>query len=444
MSLRASRSTAGSRSDCSNRIPDATSQWQPIEKRRLGGAAGRYTLALMKWASFVSEEPFLEAALRQAAAEIVRQLEGAPADLLLVFVSPHHEKDYPELSGTLRLFFPTATIIGCTGGGVVGGGREIEHATAISVTAAALPGVRLRPFYLDQDQTELLEQEPSLWPELLDLGGEEPVHFVLLPDPHSCDARALLSSLDNAFPRSVKTGGLASGAVQPNDNALFLNESVYAEGAVGLAMAGALDVDTIVAQGCRPIGAPLFVTRVFRNRILELDGRRPTDLLSEVFAELPAPDRAVFRHSVCIGVVMKQGLSEYGHGDFLIRNLMGIDTETGVIMVGETLERGQVVQFHLRDAASSARDLEQLLKEYKQLGGPDPEGALLFSCLGRGATLYGEAHHDSRMIAHHLGPVPIGGFFCSGEIGPVHRKTFLHGFTSSIALFRSPRIAGGD
>ena len=201
---------------------------------------------------------------------------------------------------------------------------------------------------------------------------------------------------------------------------------------------GNVVMDTIVAQGCRPIGEPLFVTWAEENILCQIDGRRATEVLSELYDSLSESDRELFRSSLFLGVVMNEGQQVYEQGDFLIRNVIGMDPDSGVLAVGERLSNGQVVQFHLRDALTSATDLEIMLERCKQdLGGSNPEGALLFSCLGRGEQLYGVADHDSRMIAEQLGQLPIGGFFCNGEIGPVGGRSFLHGYTSSIAVFRA-------
>lgn len=394
----------------------------------------------MTWASFLSDASTLDQAVADAATAVLRQLGEAP-DLVVVFVSEHHAQDYPEVPAALRVHFPEAVLIGCSGGGVVGGGREVENGAALSITAARLPGVRLQAFHVESEVTDRLVESPGRWPEIVALDDAEPTHFILLPDPFSCDARGLLASLDMAFPASSKIGGMASGAQHPGDNALFVQDEVFPDGAAVLAINGPLDMDTIVAQGCRPIGPPLFVTAAFRNRILELDGRKPTDVLSELYEDLEVADRRLFRHSLFVGVVMSEGQREYEHGDFLIRNIVGLDGDTGMIAVGEMVERGQIVQFHLRDAEASARDLEVLLHRYRDRGG-EPEGALLFACQGRGEVLYGEPDHDSKMVSRLLGPLAIGGFFCQGEIGPVNRRTFLHGYTTSIALFR-PRRRGG-
>jgi small ligand-binding sensory domain FIST len=248
----------------------------------------------------------------------------------------------------------------------------------------------------------------------------------------------LVGELDRLFPRSVKIGGLASGARQPGGNLLWAGGEAAHGGAVALALEGEIAIDTIVAQGCKPIGLPLFVTNGRGHVIRELDGRRPLDLLRELYEAASPRDRELFRGSLFVGVVMREGESEYGPGDFLIRNVVQLDGETGVMSIAADVREGSVVQFHLRDAETSADDLRHHLSD-GPIGGT-PAGALLFSCLGRGRHLYGSPDHDSQMFAARYGRVPMGGFFCNGEIGPVHGRTFLHGYTSSFGLFRD---AGG-
>ena len=127
----------------------------------------------------------------------------------------------------------------------------------------------------------------------------------------------------------------------------------------------------------------------------------------------------------------------FGPGDFLIRNLVGLDRGRGVVAVAAMLEPGSVVQFHIRDATASAEDLVGVLARHK-LGehGQACAGAVMFSCLGRGRSFYGAVDHDTELFREHVGDVALGGFFCSGEIGPVHGRTFLHGYTSAFGLFR--------
>src|SRR5262249_24570602 len=196
-------------------------------------------------------------------------------------------------------------------------------------------------------------------------------------------------------------------------------------------------VDTLVAQGCRPIGEPMFVTSCHVNVIHGLDGRAPLEVLQDLYGRIDRRDQKLFPHSLFVGLVMREKSDVYRQGDFLIRNIGGLDSEGGALAVGAALSEGTIVQFPLRDAATSAADLEEILSQLDPEQRSATRGSLLFSCLGRGRYLYGRADHDTDAFRRHLGDVPLGGFFCNGEIGPVHGTTFLHGYTSSFGLFRT-------
>ncbi|MBI2340204.1 MAG: FIST C-terminal domain-containing protein [Deltaproteobacteria bacterium] len=391
----------------------------------------------MNWVSTVSEEPSLEKAVPDAVGRIRKRLGNDRPNLVVVFVSEHYSEEYTRLPQLISEDLGEGLLIGCSAGGVIGGGREVEQRPGLSVTAAVLPNVELVPFCLEtQDMPEPAEG-PKAWEALLHVSRDKNPHFLLLPDPFSFDADRFVMGLDQAFPESNKIGGLASGGREPGFNALYLGKTVHHSGLVGVAMMGDIDVDTIVAQGCRPIGTPMFVTRCWNNVLQELDGEAPVHLLQKLFETLDASDKELFRHALFLGIVMKESQREYRQGDFLIRNILGMDPETGAVAIGAKLKENLVVQFHLRDAVTSTEDLEELLSRY-QGGSPivRPEGSLLFSCLGRGISLYGRPDHDTDLFRRHLGEIPLGGFFCNGEIGPVHGTTFLHGYTSSFGLFR--------
>jgi small ligand-binding sensory domain FIST len=183
----------------------------------------------------------------------------------------------------------------------------------------------------------------------------------------------------------------------------------------------------------------MVVTGARGSLLLHLDGRSLVSVLRDLYESLGEADQKLFRHSLFLGVGMRDDLTEYGPGDFLIRNVAGIDPETEGLVVGTELHEQQVVQFHLRDASAADQDLEDCLARAASLSHiAQPEGALLFSCLGRGMHLFGYPDHDTDSFRKHFGAVPLGGFFCNGEIGPVMGRTFLHGYTSSFGLFRTP------
>jgi small ligand-binding sensory domain FIST len=300
-----------------------------------------------------------------------------------------------------------------------------------------LPGVDLHAFHLDQKRLPTLAAEPAAWRQLIGLSDETQPDFLLLPDPFSFPIDTVLHDLDRQFPTSRKVGGLASGGSEAGSNVLYLGDRIHRSGVVGLALAGNIETDTLVAQGCRPIGEPLFVTGAQRNVLRSLDGQPPLAIINELYASLDSRDQELLRHSLFVGIAMQDARQEYRQGDFLIRNIIGLDQESGAVAIGAVPQENSIVQFHLRDARTSAEDLEALLSRFDHLpSSARPQGSLLFSCLGRGNALYGRPDHDTHAFLRHVGDVPLGGFFCNGEIGPVQGTTFLHGYTSAFALFK--------
>jgi small ligand-binding sensory domain FIST len=396
---------------------------------------------MMKWSSAVSEQNTLDAAIDECLERVESEIDDQNPDLIVTFVSSHHESTFDDVIPKLRERLGPGMVVGCSAGGVIGSGKEVEHRPGFALSAAVLPGVDLVPFHV-ADESGLPDGDapPTEWESRVGTSALNDPLFVLLADPFSVRGDRLLTGLDYAFPDSPKVGGLASGGQVPFGNALFLGDEVHRSGLVGLAMHGDIGVDTIVAQGCRPIGRPMRVTGCNGSILTELDSRTPIDLLKETFSELDERDRSLAQHSLFVGVVMDSFNDNPQHGDFLVRNLV-VDSRTGALAVSENLEEGQLLQFHLRDADTSSQDLDAMLTRYAGAGPVhDEAGALLFSCLGRGSYLYGRADHDTDMFRERVGAMPLGGFFCNGEIGQVGGSTYLHSYTSSFGIFHPKRL----
>jgi len=391
----------------------------------------------MNWTSALSENPVLEEAIAECGVAIKNAVGGETLDLAVAFISPHYEDSYDRVADLMAETLGAKHVFGCSGGGVIGNGVEVEQRAGVSITAAVLPNVNVRPFHLEGDLLPDMDAGPDKWADLVGVQADQDPHFVMLADPYSFPVQDLLMGMDFAFPRAAKIGGLASGASRQGGNALFLDDQVLRTGAIGLALDGNITVDTVVAQGCRPIGSPMRISKSDRNMLLELDGQAPMEVLRNMFETLSERDRGLLQNSLFLGVVMDELIDSPVQGDFLIRNVVGMDQATGGLAIGEMLKEGQLVQFHLRDAETSTDDLQAVLTRYAdEHRENDIPGALLFSCLGRGQYLYGKPNHDTDLFRDKLGDVPLGGFFCNGEIGPVSGTTFLHGYTSSFGLFR--------
>lgn len=399
----------------------------------------------MQWTNALSTRSSLEAAINDVIEQAVASLT-APADLGLVFISSAFMSEYTRLLPLLAEKLSVPILIGCSAGGVIGRKQtgkteEIEAEPALSLTLAHLPGVKIRPFHILAEELPDSDSSPNAW---IDLVGVPPLpvpQFILLSSPFGSATNDLLQGLDFAYPGSVVVGGQASSGFMNGPVGLFCNDKLCREGTVGIALTGNIVLDTIVSQGCRPIGQPLQVTKAERNIILELDEKVPLMVLRNLISSLSEEDRTLAQHSLFVGLAMDEFRMNLHSGDFLIRNILGVDPKAGAIAISDRIRAGQRLQFHLREAAASAQDLEILLQEYQNenenTSQPSPVGALMFTCLGRGIGLYGQPNFDSQLFSRYLHDIPLGGCFCGGEIGPVSGRTFLHGYTSVFAICRS-------
>ncbi|WP_066378374.1 FIST signal transduction protein [Anabaena sp. CA = ATCC 33047] len=402
----------------------------------------------MQWANALSTRPSLEAAVAEVVQRAVSSLT-APADLGLVFISSAFASEYSRVLPLLAEQLSVPVLIGCSGGGVIGTAasgqtQELEAEAALSLTLAHLPGVDLQVFHVVAEDLPDLDSSPDAW---IDLVGVEPSakpQFILLSSAFSSGVNDLLQGLDFAYPGSVILGGQASAGGLGGRLALFCHDAasnqhqcLYRDGTVGLALSGNIVLDTIVAQGCKPIGEPVQVTKAERNIILEIDEKVPLMVLRDLIASLSEQERMLAQHSLFVGVAMDEFKLSLQQGDFLIRSILGVDPTGGAIAIGDIVRPGQRLQFHLRDAQASAEDLQFLLERYQQQGSPNAAAAaLMFSCVGRGEGLYGKPNFDSGLFKTYLPDIPVGGFFCGGEIGPVGGRTFIHGYTSVFGICR--------
>ena len=355
-------------------------------------------------------------------------------DLAILFVAPWRPYDPQELYNALRKKIPARHFLCCTCAGIIGSEREIEGRPAASLLLARLPSVSINPFYLNQVELEGLQTPEALY-NFFEIYPNELPCFLVLPDPFAIDTNRFLKFLNNAYQGSSVIGGLVSAASGPQENILIMNGQVYTEGMMGVVLSGPLKVETVVSQGCRPFGKIFIVTKAKDNLIYELAGQPFYKVLENILKEGTDYDRHLAREAIFVGIAINEYKQELKRGDFLIRPLMAVDPTNGAGAIGDYISVGQTVQFHLRDAKTANEDLHELLLLQKKKTEQVPQGALVFSCNGRGLGLFKEHNHDIRIIQQHLGPMPAAGFFCAGEIGPVGGINFLHGFTNSMALF---------
>jgi small ligand-binding sensory domain FIST len=346
-----------------------------------------------------------------------------------LFASAHFYRHAEAvLKGVTAVTGADVPLIGCVGEAVIGGQQEVEGEPAVSVLVAA-----------DAGPVETYEMEFVRTSSGGAFGGYlfEPGPHLMIADPYSFPADMLLTHLNQNVPGTVVAGGMASAGSPRQRSRLFLDGKVRAEGAVGMRLAGA-EVHSLLSQGCRPVGEPFTVTSAEGNVIFQLGGASPWRRLRELADELSRRDQQLLSTGVQLGIVIDEYRAEQGPGDFLIRSVLGGEPESGALAIADDVEVGQTVQFHIRDAESADEDLRRTLRnEVAALGGERPAGALLFSCNGRGTRMFGEPGHDAKLVSDALGDIPVAGFFCGGELGPVGGRNFLHTFTASVAVFHA-------
>ena len=390
----------------------------------------------LRFASAVSQakDPF--EAGRSLAQSVLRGIGDGPIDLAFLFLSAHYVQRAEELADTVRSELMPRALLGCTGEGIIADAEEIETDAAVTLLAARLPDVGIAPLRLSpslNDSLSSLQGQPSG----LEAEAEPPV-FILLADPFSTSMNEVLSLLSDQFPGATAIGGLAGGGHDQGENRLLLNTDMFEGGLVGVALSGPLCVRTIISQGCRPIGNRYVVTKADQNVIRELGGKPPLEQLQGVFESLSAEEQELAHRALHLGIVIDEHRERFERGDFLVRNLIGADRTNGSVAIGELVQEGQTVQFHLRDAKSASEDLSLLIAAERVRHQEPPLGALLFSCCGRGRGFFGRQHHDIGVLRKEMGNIPTAGFFAQGEIGPVGGSNFLHGYTASIAVFSQP------
>ncbi|HZU79861.1 MAG TPA: FIST N-terminal domain-containing protein, partial [Acidimicrobiales bacterium] len=376
----------------------------------------------MPFAAAMSEHPVTAHAVGEVAGEVLERLGERP-DLALLFVTPPHAGALEDAAGVVDAVLHPLVLAGCAAESVAGPHREVEQTAAVTLFAARtgpLLGLDLQVIPAPDGASGRL----SGWPEDL---AFEPQALVLLADPYSFPAEGVLEWIDERHPGLPVIGGMASAGRGPGGNRLVHGTRVGTSGGVGVLLGPGVDIDVVVSQGCRPFGHPLVVTKAEGNVIHELAGKPALErLLAQAHESLSEREVELLeRGGLHVGRVVDEHREQFGRGDFLVRNVLGADRRTGAIAVGDVVEVGTTVQFHLRDADSADEDLHELLV------GRSADAALLFTCNGRGTRLFDAPDHDVGVLTDRLGLLPLAGFFAAGELGPVGEHNFLHGFTAS-------------
>ncbi len=396
----------------------------------------------MPYASALSEHPITSQAIGEACGQVLDTL-GGEVDLCFLSVTrPHGGALEDCASVTVEALRPRA-MIGCAAVSVIGSGVEVEDSAAVTLFAyksptndiGVLPEIKAATTSLPITNSFATGSPapltPGDWEEFL---GFPPATLLLIGDPFSFNGEEFLSQAMASNPKLQIAGGMASAAFGPGGNRLAWGSDgksfVQSEGAVGIFLGENIKTLSVVSQGCKPVGSPYVVTRARGNVIEELGGKAPLERLEELLPRLSEAELAILNAGgLHIGRVVDEHQTDFGQGDFLVRNVTGIIASSGAMSINDEAEVGTTVQFHLRDALSAHEDLASTFQ------GREAQGALVFTCNGRGSNLFDEPSHDAMTVARSFGKIPSSGFFAAGEFGPVGKRNFLHGLSASVVLF---------
>ncbi len=335
----------------------------------------------------------------------------------------------------LRVHARIPLLAGCSGASLISGDKEFETASGLALGLYSLPGAELKGVRFTQTQVEEANGD-AYWRSETKVERGETNGWLAFVDPFNLDAESWLRGWNAEYAPLPVFGGLAAGNFQEQLTQLYLDGDVYEDGGVAISIGGGVKLSGVISQGCTPIGETWTLTRVDHNLIQQIANRPAYTVLAETFQKLPPADQQKARGNLLIGLVVNEYLESFHRGDFLVRNLIGGDPNSGVLAVGALPRPGQTIQFHRRDAVAASEDLREMLaREKNRIGDDAIYGACLCCCNGRGKSLFGRLSHDAEMVQEELGPMGLAGFFCNGEIGPVGGKNYLHRFTASLALF---------
>jgi len=357
--------------------------------------------------------------------ESCREEIGGPSTIAFVFISNDWANSLDELIEIVQVYGHTAHVVGCTSESLICTGEEHEDTSGCSLLFLSLPDTKVEVLTMEEYEAEA---------ETLSLGVKprEDASWITLCNPRLMHAEAWMLAWNEAVNQAPTFGGLAGGN-DPTEFRVFHNHSHRDLAVVAVQLQGGIRVEGVVSQGCRPIGEPYTITQVDDNQLIQIASRKAFEVLEATVKGLSEREKIAAQGNLFVGLAMSEYVDEFKRGDFLVRNILGGDPEAGILAVGAYPRTGQTVQFQIRDKEAASDDLREMCQS-KMTESGSPFAGLLFSCSGRGQSLFKVPNHDAALIADTFGRVPLTGFFCNGEIGPIGSSNFLHGYTASTAF----------
>ncbi len=388
----------------------------------------------------LSREPSAERAARQAGELAMQGGRLRSADLVIAFATSHYSHEYPTLLPTLRSIAGTDNVVGCSGLGVLTSDGEIEG--SISLSVMAVKGVKATPFLVAVNEEASEEFTENV------LRATEPdavpgATILLLADPLHVDVLSLVDALRERLKDVSIVGGGGSTMSIPSKTYQWMGDQITDRGVCGVVFSPQLESTVGVAQGCKPIGRPYVITKAHDNIVLEIGNLPAAEVLRQTLESLPPEDAEKASGSIFAGLAADERKYPLEQGDFLVRNLMGVDQRYNALIIAGRARVGQTIQFQLRDAQAARTHLTDTVGHLSEAATSNPPSfGLYFNCIGRGQGLYGVPNHDTGVVSELLPSTPVVGFFGNAQIGPVHSRNAAHNYSGVLALFNKREVSG--
>ena len=297
--------------------------------------------------------------------------------------------------------------------------REIYDQPSMVIMLAEFPPDTFRTIPALSTNTDDFLQSQETWL------SAHPAHFAVVHgDPSNPMIPKLIEDLSSGLGAGFFTGGLTSSQTQN----LQIAEKVTDGGLSGVLFSPEIEIMVSHTQGCSPIGPVRTITDCAANIIMEIDGITALEAIRQDVGEVLSRDLSKLGGFIFAGLPIQNSDT----GDYMVRNLLGVDSQQERIAIGDRVENGDAIMFCRRDGNTAREDMLKMLEGLKKrCKGRTPRGGLYVSCLGRGKFQFGENSEEVSMISDVLGDFPLAGFFASGEI--FHNR--IYGYTGVLTLF---------
>ena len=375
-------------------------------------------------------------AAEEAAQKAMLQAGIDRCDWTIVFCTFPHRANYEEILKTVCDVTKTKNLSGCSALGVLSNEGEIEAEPGVVVLAVSSDEITAKPFIVHQLGAGGLKAGEEIGNSLKSRADKASL-LTLLPDPFHIHPDLIFQGLRSKIGDIPIVGASASEDPRINDTFEFYGDTVASGAASGFLFSGEFSYKIDITQGCKLVGDSCIITGCNKNVISELNGEPAFDALKKIIPDTLVSDPLNIMRLIYAAFPPARGQKEISGGDYLVRNIIGIDPELGAIAVSENVEEGQVISFTTRNPEAAREDLKQMLERVGDSRSSEKpfKFGLYFNCCARGRSLYGIDGIDTAYINNVLGDVPIAGFFGNAEFAPLGGKNHLFTYTGVLVLF---------